>query len=48
MLGSEISLSIYEGEARKKSRKRSDMADDVTGLAQFYALYSHKARSFNQ
>ena len=24
------------------------MADGVTGLAQFYALYSHKARSFNQ
>ena len=38
-------------KAKKKSRKRSNivqLADGVTALAQLYALYSHRARSFNQ
>ena len=38
-------------KAEKKSRKRSNivqLADGVTALAQLYALYSHRARSFNQ
>ena len=41
----------YREKAKKKSRKRSNivqLADGVTALAQFYALYSHRARSFNQ
>ena len=41
----------YRKKARKKSRKRSNivqLADGVTALAQLYALYSHRARSFNQ
>ena len=43
--------SNYRKKAEKKSRKRSNivqLADGVTALAQFYALYSHGARSFNQ
>ena len=41
----------YRKKAKKKSRKRSNivqLADGVTALAQLYALYSHRARSFNQ
>ena len=41
----------YRKKAKKKSRKSSNtvqLADGVTALAQLYALYSHKARSFNQ
>ena len=47
----EISLSII-GEKLKRSpgkgRTWYNLADGVTALAQFYALYSHRARSFNQ
>ena len=38
-------------KAKKKSWKSSNivqLADGVTALAQLYALYSHRARSFNQ
>ena len=41
----------YRKKAKKKSRKRSNivqLADGVTALAQFYALYSHRAHSFDQ
>ena len=41
----------YRKKAKKKSRKKSNivqLADGVTAVAQFYALYSHRARSFNQ
>ena len=41
----------YRKKAEKKSRKRSNivqLADGVTALAQLYALYSHRARSFNK
>ena len=41
----------YRKKAKKKSRKRSNivqLADGVTALAQLFALYSHRARSFNQ
>ena len=41
----------YRKKAKKKSRKRSNivqLADGVTAVAQLYALYSHRARSFNQ
>ena len=41
----------YRKKAKKKSRKRSNivqLADGVTALAQLYALYFHRARSFNQ
>ena len=41
----------YRKKAEKKSRKRSNivqLADGVTAVAQLYALYSHRARSFNQ
>ena len=42
---------IYRKKAKIKSRKSSNivqLADGVTALAQLYALYSHRARSFNQ
>ena len=41
----------YRKRAKKKSRKSSNivqLADGVTAVAQLYALYSHRARSFNQ
>ena len=41
----------YQKKAKKKFRKRSNivqLADGVTALAQLYALYFHRARSFNQ
>ena len=41
----------YRKKAKKKSRKSSNivqLADGVTAVAQLYALYSHRARSFNQ
>ena len=41
----------YREKAKKKSRKRSNivqLADGVTAVAQLYALYSHRAHSFNQ
>ena len=41
----------HRRKAKKKSRKRSNivqLADGMTALAQLYALYSHRARSFNQ
>ena len=41
----------YRKKAKKKSRKSSNtvqLADGATALAQLYALYSHRARSFNQ
>ena len=48
---SEISPSII-GEKLKRSpgkgRTCYNMADGVTASAQLYALYSHRARSFNQ
>ena len=31
-----------------KGRTYYNLADSVTALAQLYALYSHRARSFNQ
>ena len=49
-----MSLLINEKKSREKSGKWSDMVqfgrwcDGVTALAQLYALYSEKARSFNQ
>ena len=48
---SEISPSIIGKKLKRspgKGRTCYNMADDVTALAQFYALYSHRARSFNQ
>ena len=48
---SEISLSIIGKKLKRspgKGRTWFNLADDVTALAQFYALYSHRARSFNQ
>ena len=41
----------YWKKAKKKSRKSSNivqLADGVTALAQLNAVYSHRARSFNQ
>ena len=41
----------YRKIAKKKSWKSSNtvqLADGVTAVAQLYALYSHRARSFNQ
>ena len=41
----------YRKKAKNKFRKSSNivqLADGVTALAQLYALYSHRARSFNQ
>ena len=41
----------YKKKAKKKSQKRSNivqLADGVTALAQLFALYSYRARSFNQ
>ena len=48
---SEISLSIIGKKLKRspgKGRTWYNLADGVTALAQFYALYSHRARSFNQ
>ena len=36
------------GRSPGKGRTWYNLADGVTTLAQFYALYSHRARSFNQ
>ena len=45
----EISFSVNRKKARERSRKRSDKVQfGVTALAQLYALYSHRIRSFNQ
>ena len=46
----ETSLSINEKNYRKVSEKvgQSNLADNVTALAQLYGLYSHRARSLNQ
>ena len=47
----EISLSINERKLKNSPGKRADianLADGVTALAQLYALYSHRARFFNQ
>ena len=41
----------YRKKAKKKSRKSSNMVqlvDGVIAVAQFCALYSHRARSFNK
>ena len=48
---SEISLSIIGKKLKRspgKGRTWYNLADGVTALAQLYALYSHRARSFNQ
>ena len=48
---SEISLSITEKQLERSpanGRTQSNLADSVTALAQLYALYSDRARSFNQ
>ena len=48
---SEISVSII-GKKLKRSHGKGwtyyNLADSVTALAQLYALYSHRVRSFNQ
>ena len=43
-------LTFKEKNTRKKFQKglKYNLADDVTALAQVYALCSHRARSFNQ
>ena len=48
---SEISLSVIGKKLKRspgKGRTQYNLADGVTALAQFYALYSHRARSFNR
>ena len=47
----EISLLLTKEKLERspgKGRTLYDLADGVTALDQFYALYSHRARSFNQ
>ena len=38
----------YRKKAKKMSRKRSNIVQLADGKTQLYALYSHRARSFNQ
>ena len=48
---SEISLSIIEKKLERspgKDRTLYNLADGLRALAQIYALYSHRERSFNQ